>query len=333
MASSTKSERARASTIPPGIRPGLVLDETYRLVRSLGEGAMGMVYLARDERLDREVAIKFIQPDLVRSPEAHERFLLEARTMARVKHVNVVEIYAYGELWSSPYFVMEYVPGSTLGEWVKLRGESRLAIDEVVGILDQACRGVGAIHRAGAVHRDLKPSNVLIGPAFRVCVNDLGLAKVLGRGLQEELKDTVSGTPAYMAPEVVIGYALERELEARADVYALGVMAFEMLAGRLPFEHDDPTAMMLAHVDDPPLRPSELRHELPPAFDEVILGALEKDPVKRTPTADAFRRALLEARESASASKRNVRIVIADDDADFRRLVEETLAQIGRAHV
>jgi len=313
------------STIPPGIGPGAQLDATYRLVDELGEGAMGVVFLGRDVLLERDVAIKFIQPELVRSIESHDRFLLEARTMARIHHVNVVEIYAYGEYGGAPYFVMEYVPGTTAFDWIEEHGTPHLSVDEAIGILDQTCRGIAAIHEAGAVHRDLKPTNILIGPAFRVCVMDLGLAKVLDRAIEEE-KDTVSGTPAYMAPEVVLGTLMNPELESQADVYSLGVMAFEMVTGRLPFEYASPTEMMLAHVEQEPPVPSDLRRDLPPAFDAVILGALEKDPERRIQGAEAFRRALLEARESVSSSKGPQRILIADDDDDFRELVQVTLS-------
>lgn len=285
---------------------------------------MGMVYLGHDLRLERDVAIKFIQPDHVRSPDAHARFLREARTMARVRHVNVVEIHAYGELYGAPYFVMEYVPGDTVDGWLRMRQRRPLSVDEAIGILDQVCRGVTAIHKAGAVHRDLKPSNVLIGPAFRVCVTDLGLARIVDH-VRDENADTVSGTPAYMAPEVVLGTPLSRELEARADVYSLGVMAFELFTGRLPFEHDDPTQMMLAHVDDTPPVPSELRHDLPTSFDRVILDALEKRPEARIPSAHAFQRALLDARQSASSSVTARPFLIADDDPDFRALATATL--------
>src|SRR5262249_10785015 len=137
--------------------------------------------------------------------------------------------------------------------------------------------------------------------------------------------DTVSGTPAYMAPEVVLGTRIAKEIESRADVYSLGIMAFELCTGRLPFEHDDPTEMMLAHVDNAPPAPSELRADIPPSFDAAILEALEKDPNRRTPTAEAFRRKLLEARESASMPKVKLRFIVADDDDDFRELVSETL--------
>jgi len=317
--------RSGLPSIPPGIGPGARLADTYELVEDLGEGAMGVVYLGRDTRLERDVAIKFIQPDMVRSAEAHERFLREARAMARVRHVNVVEIYAYGEYERAPYFVMEYVPGSTAFEWMEEHGHPHLSVDEAIGILDQTCRGIAAIHEAGAVHRDLKPSNVLIGPAFRVCVMDLGLAKVLDQVIHDDDKDTVSGTPAYMAPEVIMGSAVDPELESQADVYSLGVMAFEMVTGRLPFEEPGATEMMLAHIERIPPVPSELRRDLPPAFDEVILGALAKDPTQRTQGAEAFRRALLEARESVSSKNRALRILVADDDDDFRALVQETL--------
>lgn len=323
-------ERSRAgipSTISPEIRPGLVLYDTYRLVRPLGEGAMGVVYLGRDERLERDVAIKFVRPEQVKSEEEHERLLREARTMARIRHLNVVEVYAYGELAGAPYFVMEYVPGDTVEGWLRHRRGKLLSVDEALGILDQVCRGVTAIHRAGAVHRDLKPSNVLVGPGFRMCVTDLGLARLLDY-TQRETSDTVSGTPAYMAPEIVLGTPLPREFEARADVYSLGVMAFELLTGRLPFEYDDASKMMLAHVETSPPVPSDLRDELPPAFDRVLLEALEKDPHVRTASADVLRRALFRARETAGAKTQALSFLVADDDADFRGLVIATLRTV-----
>lgn len=283
---------------------------------------MGIVVLAKDERLEREVAIKLIHPDCVASPDAHARFVGEARTMARVHHENVVEIFAFGELEGSPYFVMEYVPGRTVDAWMR-DADRTLAVDEAIGVLDQVCRGLTAIHRAGAIHRDLKPTNVLIGPAFRVAVADLGLAKVLDHPRADT--DTVSGTPAYIAPEVVTGDEVPASMHARADVYSLAVMAFELLTGRLPFETDDAVEMMTRHVRERPPLPSELRADLPPAFDGVLLRALEKDPAHRTASVEAFRRELLEARESAAGGGHTLRFLIADDDEDFAALVRETL--------
>ncbi len=312
----------RASWIP---EPGSLFANTYRVVRMLGEGAMGVVFLGRDVRLEREVAIKLIHPDYVSSPESHQRFLEEARAMARVRHENVVEIFAFDELKGAPYFVMEYVPGMHVEAWIAKRKGSPLAIDEAIGILDQVCRGVSAIHRAGTVHRDLKWTNVLIGPAFRIAVADLGLARLLDRP-RREARDTVSGTPAYMAPEVVIGGAVPAGMHNRADVYSLAVMAVELLTGRLPFETDDATDMMTRHVELEPPIPSEMRADLPPAFDAVLLRAMSKDPARRTTSADAFRRELLAARETASQRVSGQRFLIADDDEDFAALVGEALA-------
>lgn len=301
---------------------GEIFAGAYRAERLIGQGAMGVVILARDMRLEREVAVKLIHPEYVTSPESHQRFLEEARAMARVRHENVVELYAFDEHAGVPYFVMEYVPGVHVEEWVKRHGAP--AVDEVVGILDQVCRGVSAIHRAGTVHRDLKWTNVLVGPAFRIAVTDLGLARILDRPRKID-PDTVSGTPAYMAPEIVIGNPVPPGMHERADVYSLGVMAFELLTGRLPFETADADDMMRRHVRDTPPVPSEVRPDLPVAFDRVILAAMEKDPRKRTASADAFRRELLEARESASEGVSGIRILVADDDPDFAELAAATL--------
>lgn len=316
---------ARPSRIPPWAgrpSPGELIAGTYRITGNLGEGAMGVVVLARDEGLERDVAIKLIHPDYVASDEARRRFVGEARTMARVRHENVVEIYAFGEHEGSPYFVMEYVPGTTVDAW--RREQATLSIDEAIGVLDQVCRGVSTIHKAGAVHRDLKPTNVLVGPAFRVAVADLGLAKVLDRPRLHD-RDTVSGTPAYMAPEIVRGAPVPANLQHVADVYSLGVMAFELLTGRLPFETDDAVEMMTRHARDQPPLPSELRADLPAGFDAVLMRAMEKDPARRTLSAEALRRELSEARESASLAASPKRLLVADDDEDFAALVRETL--------
>lgn len=305
--------------------PGEIFASTYRVTRLLGEGAMGVVFLAKDIRLERDVAIKLIHPDYVASPESHQRFLDEARAMARVRHENVVEIFAFDERDGAPYFVMEYVPGMHVEAWLLKRGSTSLAVDEAVGILDQVCRGVSAIHRAGTIHRDLKWTNVLIGPAFRVCVADLGLARILDRPRRDS-PGTVSGTPAYMAPEIILGSVVPAGMHDRADVYSLGVMAYELLTGHLPFETDDAVEMMTMHVEREAAPPSDLRPELPAAFDGAILRAMVKDPARRTVSPDAFRRELLAARETASQSVSGMRLLVADDDQAFASLVAETLS-------
>ncbi len=320
----TSSNVARKAQWIPA--PGEMLASNYRVTKLLGEGAMGVVLLAKDVRLERDVAIKLIHPDYVASPESHQRFLDEARAMARVRHENVVEIFAFDELEGAPYFVMEYVPGMHVEAWLEQRAGQPFAIDEAVGILEQVCRGVAAIHRAGTIHRDLKWTNVLIGPAFRIAVADLGLARILDRPRRDS-PGTVSGTPAYMAPEIVLGSVVPPGMHDRADVYSLGVMAYELLTGHLPFETDDAVEMMTMHVEQKAVPPSEVRPDLPVAFDGAILRAMEKSPARRTVSPDAFRRELLAARETASQSAGGgLRLLVADDDEAFASLVAESLS-------
>ena len=323
-AAAAKGQRNAATWEGPEV--GTLIGDAYRVVGPLGQGGMGVVVLAVDERLERDVAIKLIRPAFTRNASARERFLIEARAMARVRHENVVEIFAFGELAQTPYFVMEYVPGTNVANWLD-DGilEDRLpSIDEALGYLDQVCRGVGAIHTAGAVHGDLKPSNLLIGPASRVAVADMGLSRLFD--LKGRLGDhPMAGTPAYMSPEFA-RTDLSRGLVQRGDVYALGVIAYEMLTGRQPFEIESTADMIAAHRGARPPLPSQVRPELTTAFDAPLLRALCFDPEQRTASPDEFRRALLEARESIKTSYSALRIIVADDDADFRSLATETLA-------
>ena len=308
-----------------GPQAGALIDNAYRVVGPLGQGGMGSVVLALDERLQRDVAIKLIRPAFGAHNKARERFLIEARAMARVRHENVVEIFTFGEINNSPYFIMEYVPGSNIANWLDdLILEDRLpSIDEALGYLDQVCRGLSAIHASGAVHGDLKPSNILLGPASRVAIADLGLSRLFDN--TGRIGDhPMAGTPAYLAPEFS-RVDLPAHLLQRSDIYSLGVIAYEMLTGSPPYDIVTTQDMLNAHGAPPPL-PSNLRPELTAAFDGPLLSALSVDPARRTASADELRRQLLRARESIQARTRALRIVVADDDADFLALARETLA-------
>jgi len=326
----TPADGKPAPTLPwEGPQAGTVIDNAYRVVGPLGQGGMGMVVLALDERLEREVAIKLIRPAYVANQKARDRFLIEARAMARIRHENVVEIFAFGEIAGSPYFVMEYIPGTNLANWLDdLIIEDKLpAIDEALGYLDQMCRGLAAIHTSGAVHGDLKPSNVLLGPASRSAIADLGLSRLFDRSGRVG-DHPMAGTPAYLAPEFSRS-DLPAHLLQRSDIYALGVIAYEMVAGEPPYEIVTTQDMIVAH-SSPPRLPSQLRPELGKAFDTPLISALCVDPVHRTPSADDFRRQLLRARESLakgqSAKSAQLRLLVADDDKDFLALARETLA-------
>lgn len=307
-------------------KPGTMLDGKYAVVRTVGSGGMGVVILAHDETLDRDVAIKLIRADYVSSGSARRLFLEEARAMARVRHPNVVDIFAFGEHEGSPYFVMEYVPGLDLHEWLDRYEDGVVSIDEAIGLLAQICRGVEAMHAVGTIHHDIKPCNILIGPKFRVAVTDFGLAQFVRATVAEGASMPI-GTPPFSAPEVVRGDKISAELAPRVDVYALGVLAYQLLTGCYMFPVEDTQKLFHYQSAFDPKPPSTVRPELPPAFDEALLAALCRDPRERPTSPGAFWQSLLDAREiTQSRATAPPLVIIADDDPGARRLVESTLA-------
>jgi serine/threonine-protein kinase len=300
---------------------GTIIGGNYRVIDEIGRGGMGLVLRAHDEQLQREVAIKLIRPDLL-TTDLRDRFLAEARSMARVVHPNVLPIYSFGEHEEAPYFVTQIVRGQTAEQWLKSR-DPKMApdLDVAFKILDGVCRGVAAIHAAATVHRDLKPSNLLLDKEFSVCVADMGVA-VLAEGVAHGRPHEMVGTPQYMAPECILQRELLPELAHRVDVYALGCLAYELITGAPPFKATTLVAYLLAHADDEPPRASSRREGISAEIDEVLLAALAKDPHERTPTVDAFRRGLEAALQKTRAP---VRILVAEDDEDFRELLGSTL--------
>jgi serine/threonine protein kinase len=280
---------------------------------------MGVVLLAHDETLDRRVAIKFTRPGLL-SARFRERFLAEARSMARVSHPNVLQVHAYGEHGDAPYFVMEFVEGRTLEQWLVETG-SPPTIDVALSILDDVCRGVSAIHAQDTVHHDIKPSNILLDDELRPRVADLGLA-VLYR-LEQPAKYELIGTPAYMAPEIAFSTDHDPALRFRADVYSLACVAYQLFTGRPPFDAATNIGILLQHATRPVPPPSSLRLDLPVELDNAVLRALEKDPVARTPTVEGFRRDLMAAR---GESLDPARILVAEDEDDSREALRLILA-------
>lgn len=255
----------------------------YRLVRSLGAGGMGEVYLAEHALLKRPCALKLIRPDAGAEPVALARFEREVQSSARLAHHNTIEIYDYGHTEDGTfYYVMEYLKGLSLGDLVKQAGP--LPAGRVIYIFRQICAGLAEAHGLGLIHRDLKPANVFVA----VLGGEFDVAKVLDFGLVKVTKEpeattltaemTVSGTPHYMAPEQA---AASRDLDARADVYALGAMLYYALTGRPPFNGDNAIAVMMAHARDPVARPSEVQPGIPGDLEEVVLRALAKNPADR----------------------------------------------------
>jgi eukaryotic-like serine/threonine-protein kinase len=298
---------------------GGIIGEQYEVTGELGGGAMGVVLSAIDRVLERRVAIKLIRSNL-RAEDFRERFMLEARAMALVSHPNVVTIHAFGEHEGNPYMVMELVEGQTLDHWLVQHGP-RPDLDAALRILNQVCLGVSAIHAAGTVHRDLKPSNILLDDQLRARVSDLGLAVQFRDGAL--IKELV-GTPGYIAPEIQFDVSVDGGATPQSDVYSLGCLAFELLTGEPPYSASDDLGLAVLHATAPVPMASDVRRDLPHAFDQVLSQALAKDPKQRTQSVELFRRALLEARND---SLEPVRILVAEDDPDFRELLQLVLAQ------
>jgi eukaryotic-like serine/threonine-protein kinase len=273
----------------------------YRLLKKIGAGGMGEVYMAEHQLLKRPCALKLIKPEAGANPTALARFEREVRSASRLSHPNTIAIYDYGHSEDGTfYYVMEYLPGMSLEDLVKKVGP--LPPGRVIYLLRQACAGLAEAHAIGLVHRDLKPANIFI--AHRGGETDV--AKVLDFGLVKLTQDpaapaltadlTVSGTPTYMAPEQATA---SRNLDVRADVYAMGAVAYFALTGQPPFSGESAFAVMMAHARDQVIPPSEVQPGIPADLEAVVLKALEKKPDDRYPDARAMGRALA-ACEAAS---------------------------------
>ncbi len=276
--------------MPTGSAPGV--GDTlggYTLESVLGRGGMGSVYLATHERLGRQVALKVISPELAHDDDFRARFLREAQLAASLDHPNVIPVYDAGEADGVLFLAMRYVRGSSLQQ--VLRDDRPLSVAETVRVVEQVAGALDAAHAAGLVHRDVKPANVLLAePDGHVYLCDFGLAKRMSSPATTRTGFFL-GTADYCAPEQIEG----RPLDARADVYSLGGIAFHCLTGRPPFTRDTEFAVLQAHLGDLPPPVSELRPELPRALDAVVAAALAKQPEARYASAGAFARALRDA--------------------------------------
>ncbi len=246
---------------------GTTIKDRYRIEAEIGRGGMGMVYRAHDTVLDRDVAIKILATAAVESRARLER---EARAAARLNHPNIITVYDAGETADVPYIVMELAPGHSLYD------QPPKSIDEIIAIARQISAALEHAHAQGIIHRDLKPENILITSDGTAKLMDFGLAHASG-ATRITQDGAILGTVFYLAPERVKG----TEIDARSDLYSLGVMLFELTTGRLPFEGDDPFAVISKHMNAPVVLPSTLRPDIPPALEAIILKLLAKDPNER----------------------------------------------------
>ncbi|WP_031109375.1 protein kinase domain-containing protein [Streptomyces sp. NRRL S-146] len=277
----------------------------YQLRDLLGQGGMASVHLAYDSVLDRQVAIKTLHTDLGREQAFRERFRREAQSVAKLTHTNIVSVFDTGEDTldglTTPYIVMEYVEGRPLGSVLDedVRQQGAMPADKALKITADVLAALEISHEMGLVHRDIKPGNVMMTKRAVVKVMDFGIARAMQSGVTSMTQTgMVVGTPQYLSPEQALG----RGVDARSDLYSVGIMLFQLVTGRLPFEADSPLAIAYAHVQEEPPVPSSINRSLPPAVDALIARALKKNPNERFPSAEAMRDECLRVAASFNAA-------------------------------
>ncbi|WP_405861692.1 protein kinase [Streptomyces sp. NBC_01515] len=277
----------------------------YQLRDLLGEGGMASVHLAYDSVLDRQVAIKTLHTELGREQAFRERFRREAQAVAKLTHTNIVSVFDTGEDaldgTTMPYIVMEYVEGRPLGSVLDedVRQFGAMPADKALKITADVLAALDISHEMGLVHRDIKPGNVMMTKRGVVKVMDFGIARAMQSGVTSMTQTgMVVGTPQYLSPEQALG----RGVDARSDLYSVGIMLFQLVTGRLPFDADSPLAIAYAHVQEEPVAASSINRSLPPAVDALITRALKKNPNERFPNAEAMRDECLRVAASLHAA-------------------------------
>lgn len=296
----TRRQGSRAATTSEGSSAadpliGTTLAGRYTIRRLLARGGVGLVYLAHQRDPDREVVVKVLAPNWIDNSEAVARFEREGQRLGAVQHANIVSLYECGHETGVAYLAMEYLQGELLGDYVARKG-GRLGIEEFVPIAAQILKGLGYAHSRGLMHRDIKPSNIMLcvrkGRANFVKILDFGMAKLIA-GEQDITSEQIVGTANFLSPEQIKGEAVD----ARVDVYSLGVLFYGLLCGRLPFDADNNAAILYRHVNEAP-RPlaEELPrgHDVPAGLIELIMQCLAKDPDERPADADAMVESLID---------------------------------------
>ena len=275
---------------------GQVLDNKYRVIKLLGEGGMGEVYAAQHLHIDKRVAVKVLKAEIVSNAEAVQRFKQEAAASSSIKHQNIIGIDDFGSLPDGRFYMyMELLDGTPLDQLI----QQPMTADRLLNILVQSCHGLAAAHAKGIIHRDMKPENIFVtvGPQGQDIPKllDFGIAKVSGNDGQNHLTrtGTIFGTPFYMAPEQALGNAVD----ARTDIYAMGVIMYECFAGSLPFQADSFMAVLTQHITKEPdpvaQRAAQAGRQLPPGMAEIITRCMQKEPAKRYQTMDELVNALV----------------------------------------
>src|SRR5271154_3247469 len=284
---------------------GQVFSNRYRIEREIAHGGMAEVYLARDQSLDRLVALKALFPEFAREPSFVERFRREAQAAANLNHPNIVAIYDWGQEDGTYFIVMEYVEGRSLRDLIRSQGP--LDAGQAADITAEIASALAFAHRSGVVHRDVKPGNVLLTQSGTVKVTDFGIARA---GTSDGLTQTgsVMGTATYFSPEQAQGLAVD----GRSDVYSVGIVLYELVCGVPPFAADSPVSVAYKHVREEPVPPSQRAPGIPPALEQIIMSALAKDPEHRYQSADDLRADLLRFRRGRPLAAAPVTGIVAE---------------------
>ncbi|HJQ33976.1 MAG TPA: protein kinase [Pyrinomonadaceae bacterium] len=265
----------------------------YKVEQKLGEGGMGEVYRGVDMMLEREVAIKFLRPELASQQQVVERFRSEAKTLAKLNHPNIATLYSFMRAGDSFIMVLEFVRGVTLDTVIQQRGA--IAVEQAVPIFCQVLDGIQHAHEDGIIHRDIKPANMMLTEKGTLKVLDFGIARILGTARMTR-QGNIIGTIEYMRPEQVRGF----ETDARSDIYSLGMLLYEMLTGRCPFDIQNEFELMKAQIEQYPVPPRQLNPAIPEVVEQAIWKAIQKDPNQRFQSAAEFRAFLLNAGYAAT---------------------------------
>ena len=271
---------------------GKMLDNRYEILERIGNGGMAVVYKARDHRLNRLVAVKILKPELAGDADFRRRFHDESQAVAMLSHSNIVSVYDVSQSDGLDYIVMELIDGMTLKQYMRKRG-TPLNWREAIHFITQILRALDHAHSRGIIHRDIKPQNVLILRDGSVKVTDFGIARIASAA-QHTMTAEAIGSVHYISPEQAKG----SHVDCRTDIYSAGVVLYEMLTGRLPYEGDNPVNVAIQHISSIPIPPGELNPDIPPALEGITLKAMAPDLNQRYPSAEAMLEDLKEFRRN-----------------------------------
>jgi len=271
----------------------------YQIIEELGKGGMGKIYKVMDTKIKEKVALKLLKPEIASDKNTIERFSNELKFARKIRHENVCQMYDLNEEKGTHYITMEYIHGEDLKRLIRKMGQ--MSAGQAIPIAKQVCEGLVAAHKLGVVHRDLKPQNIMVDEEGNARIMDFGIARSLkGKGITGA--GVMIGTPEYMSPEQVEG----KEVDQRSDIYSLGVILYEMVTGRVPFEGDTPFTIGVKHKSEIPKDPKELNAQVPTDLSGVILKCMEKDKEQRYQSAGEVRSELVNLEKGIPTTEREV---------------------------